>query len=169
MKKPLRNIRPKKNEIGIGGIYQCKSDTFSHKVTIRIDKMYQNSVLGTIVDYDPEDKMVVAMLSGKTIIAKQNIWFILKKPDYLQKETEKKIKRLDLTTKRESKKMNTVAKGCVLIFPNGEREEFYSIKSATQILGVTNRTVMKSLDENRKVKQGKLKGCQFFYVSQQVE
>lgn len=169
MKKPLKNIRPKKNEIGIGGIYQCKSDAFSHKVTIRIDKMYQNSVLGMIVDYDPEDKMVVAMLSGKTIIAKKNIWFILKKPDHLQKEAEKKIKRLDLTTKRESRKTNTVAKGCVLIFPNGEREEFYSIKSATQILGVTNRTVMKSLDENRKVKQGKLKGCQFFYVSQQVE
>ncbi|MGM0182199.1 hypothetical protein IGK74_001119 [Enterococcus sp. AZ150] len=169
MKKPLKNIRPKKNEIGIGGIYQCKSDAFSHKVTIKIEKMYENSVLGTIVDCDPEDKVVVAMLSGKTIIAKKNIWFILQKPDYIATEKEKTVKRIDLTTKRESKKANTSAKGCVLIFPNGEREEFYSIKSATQILGVTNRTVMKSLDENRKVKQGKLKGCQFFYVSQQVE
>lgn len=172
MTTTMKNIRPRLDQIGVGGEYQCKSDAFSHKLSIRIEKMYKNSVLAQIIDCHPEDKFVAATKGNKTIIAKENIWFLLKEPDIEEIEIKpKKVKGtgLDLTKKKTSSNKNTSARGCVVIMPNGEREEFYSIKSAMRILGVTSRTITRSIEENKKVKLGKMKGCQFYFVSQEGE
>lgn len=147
-------------KLGIGGIYVCTSEEFSGLLEIEAIRVNEHSITGKIIKCDESDKALAAQKSFLTVINFKRIGKMLKAPE----KVEKVKKRTSKDFNNESWTPHKMEKRVLFaLFPNGEKDNFISVKQATQVLGCRHETINKCLEDDRAITKGNLKGTKFMW------
>lgn len=156
----IKRKRPKRSEIMVGGIYACTSEEFNGLLEIEAIRVNENSITGKIIKCNDSDKELAVQKSFLTVINFKRIGKMLKAPEKVEKVKKRTSKDFNNETRIPKKMEKRVL---FAFFPNGEKDNFISVKQATQVLGCRHETINKCLENDRAITKGNLKGTKFMW------
>lgn len=147
-------------KLGIGGTYLCTSEEFDGLLEIEAIRVNENSITGKIIKCDESDKALALQKSFLIVINFKRIGKMLKAPEKVEKvkkRTSKDFNNETLIPKKMEKRV------LFALFPDGEKDNFISVKQATQVLGCRRETINRCLEDERAITKGNLKGTKFMW------
>lgn len=147
-------------KLGIGGTYLCTSEEFNGLLEIEAIQVNEHSITGKIIKCGESDRELALKKSFLTVVNFKKIGKMLKAPEKVTNRKKRTSKDFvnDHWTPRKNEKRVLFA-----FFPNGEKDNFISVKQATQVLGCRYETINKCIESDGAVTKGNLKGTKFMW------
>lgn len=143
-------------KLKLNAIHVMKAEEFIHPFTAKIIKMNENSIIVEIMQTNPEDAELAYAKNNVTVVRKRDIGKLIEQGT-VEAEFEKQTVK---DWNNEFIKRDYRVK--IVLMQNGKViERFGSAKSAASIAGVTIRTVTDSIESDKPIASGRLKGCKF--------